>query len=391
MNFNAPWRLLALAGLGPLLACPALAQDAYSYIGGSVGQSRSRIDEGRITSTLLGGGLSTTQTSRDPRDTGYKLFLGYQMNRYLGVEAGLFDLGRFGFSSTTAPAGTLDGRIKVQGLNLDLVGTLPISENLSLLGRVGAQSARVRDTFSGTGAVHVLTPELTRRSTNLKAGLGLQYAFSPSLLVRAEAEHYRIHDAVDRRGAVNLYSVGLVFPFGRTTTTAPRAAAPAYVAPAPAPAPVPVPMAAAPPPAPMPAPVVAAAPAPPPRQRVSFSAESLFAFDQSTLKPEGTAALDGFARQLAGTQFDTIRVEGHTDRLGSDAYNQRLSMRRADAVKSYLVGTARLDGAKITALGKGKSSPVTKPEDCKGAKPSPKLIACLQPDRRVDVEVSGMR
>jgi len=86
-----------------------------------------------------------------------------------------------------------------------------------------------------------------------------------------------------------------------------------------------------------------------------------------------------------------ITVEGHTDRLGSPAYNQKLSLQRAESVKSYLVTPGGIDAAKISAVGKGESVPVTKPGECKGNKPSPKLIACLQPDRRVEVEVIGTR
>jgi OOP family OmpA-OmpF porin len=124
---------------------------------------------------------------------------------------------------------------------------------------------------------------------------------------------------------------------------------------------------------------------------VSFSADSLFDFDASAVTPEGKVALDTFAKELQGAQFDTISVEGHTDRLGSTAYNQTLSQQRADAVKAYLVGTDGLDAAKIAAVGKSESAPVTKAGDCKGNTPNAKLITCLQPDRRVEVEVTGLR
>ena len=231
------------------------------------------------------------------------------------------------------------------------------------------------------------SPQPSEKGFNYKAGVGLQYELSPSFLVRAEAERYRINDAVGNRGDVNLYSVSLVFPFGRTPTAAPRAmaAAPAYVAPAPAPVAAPAPVVVAPAPA---APVVVA---PVARQRVSFAADSLFTFDQSVVRPEGRAALDKFAQELKGTEFDVITVEGHTDRLGSTAYNQRLSAQRAEAVKAHLVSSGGLAAAKVSAAGKGESAPVTKPEECKGNKQSPKLIACLQPDRRVEVEVTGTR
>lgn len=291
-------RLSILAGLGSLLAASAFAQEGgYPYVGLSVGQSRAKIDEERITANLLGAGLTTTSMTRDESDTAYKLFGGYQLNRYVALEGGYFNLGKFGFTSTTAqPAGTLNGSIKLQGLNLDLVGTLPLGERFSVIGRVGAQSARARDTFSGSGAVSVLNPSPSKRETNFKLGAGLQYAFSPSLLLRGEAERYRINDAVGNKGDVNVYSVSLVIPFGRAPAAAPRAAAPAYVAPAPvpvaaavpAPAPAPAPVIARVEPAPV---VVAAAP-----RRVSFSADSLFAFDRSAVQPEGRAALDRFVQ-----------------------------------------------------------------------------------------------
>ena len=142
---------------------------------------------------------------------------------------------------------------------------------------------------------------------------------------------------------------------------------------------------AAPAPAPTPAPVrqkVAL-------QKVSFSADALFAFDKSTLKPEGMLALDGLAMDLDGVQYDTIQVTGNTDRIGSTKYNQKLSEQRANAVQNYLV-SKNIAANRILVVGKGEMDPITKPGDCTGPK-SRKLIACLQPDRRVDVEVSGTK
>lgn len=103
------------------------------------------------------------------------------------------------------------------------------------------------------------------------------------------------------------------------------------------------------------------------------------------------SALDSFARELQGVQFDQVVVEGHTDRLGAEEYNQTLSLQRAEAVKAYLISNGRIDAGKISAVGKGESSPVTNAEDCKGISANPRLIACLQPDRRVDAEVTGTK
>ena len=131
----------------------------------------------------------------------------------------------------------------------------------------------------------------------------------------------------------------------------------------------------------------AAAPARMAPRRVNFSADTLFAFDKSVLKPEGKAALDEFGRQLDGSQYDVVSVTGHTDRFGSDDYNQRLSERRAHTVKEYLM-SRNIVANRITAEGKGETQPVTLPGDCLGNR-SAKVIACLQPDRRVHVEASG--
>lgn len=109
------------------------------------------------------------------------------------------------------------------------------------------------------------------------------------------------------------------------------------------------------------------------------------------MDPDGKAALSDLARKLKGTQFDVITVEGHTDRLGSAAYNQQLSMRRAQAVKTYLVNSGGIDANKVQAIGKGESAPMTRPGDCKDGTPRTELIACLRADRRVDVDVTGTR
>jgi OOP family OmpA-OmpF porin len=124
---------------------------------------------------------------------------------------------------------------------------------------------------------------------------------------------------------------------------------------------------------------------------VTFSADSLFDFDKAIIKPAGKMSLDKFVADLRGTQYDVISVTGHTDRIGSPEYNQALSQRRAEAVKSYLVDPSGIASAKIAARGEGEARPVSKAEDCRGRKATATLIACLQPDRRVDVEVTGTK
>ncbi len=391
-----PVRLAVLAAFGPLLAGGALAQDSYMYFGLGPGQTRGVFNDQRMTDAVVApGGFTNYSIATDRRDTGYKLFLGYQMNRYVGFELGYFNLGKYGFANTTTPNGRLTGELRAQGANLDVVGTLPITENFALLGRVGTVYARTRAEFQGTGAVTVTNPHPSRREANLKLGVGMQYAFNDSFMMRGEAEDYRVNDAVGGgKGHVRMYSVSFVFPFGRAPASAKRVAyveRPIVAAPVAEPMPAPVAVMVAPEPRVAPMPVqVAVAPAAATR-RVSYSAENLFGFDSSTVRPEGKAKLDGFAAELDGTAYVSIKVEGFTDRIGSETYNQALSVRRAEAVKEYLVASGRVDPAKITTTGMGEASPQTKSADCTGDKQSATLIACLQPDRRVEIEVSGTR
>ena len=370
--------MATLAALAVTMSPTAFADDDGWYAGFNVGQSRAKIDDARIAAGLLGDGFTTTSISNDDRHFGFKAFGGYEFNRYFSLETGYFDLGRFGFTADTLPAGSLRGDIKIKGVNFDAVGSLPIGEKFSLFARAGLNYADAKDSFAGTGSVAVINSSPRKWAPNYKFGFGAQYDFTRVVGMRIEAERYRIDDAVGNKGDVDLYSAGLVFRFGR--------AEPAPVPPAVAPAPI-VALVAAPAPPPPPPPP----PAPPIRRRVSFSADSLFDFAKDTVRPAGKQALDTFAADLKGAQFDVIAVTGYTDRIGSHEYNMKLSTRRAEAVKSYLVEAAGISADKVTAQGADGSDPVTKPDECPGQKRTPKLIACLQPDRRVDVEVVGSR
>src|SRR5487761_2302035 len=206
---------LGLVALAAIASPLAVADDTGWYGGGNVGQSRAKIDDARITSNLLGSGFATSSISNDDSDTGYKLFGGYKFNKYFALEAGYFDLGKFGFAATTAApnAGTLNGNIRLKGVNLDAVGILPINEKFSALGRLRLNFAEARDSFSGTGAVNVLNPSPSKREANVKFGAGLQYDFNPALGMRFDAERYRINDAVGNKGDIDLLSLGLVYRF----------------------------------------------------------------------------------------------------------------------------------------------------------------------------------
>jgi OOP family OmpA-OmpF porin len=149
------------------------------------------------------------------------------------------------------------------------------------------------------------------------------------------------------------------------------------------PPPAPAPAAAPPPPPPPPPPAAA-----PQVQKITLASKALFDFDKAVLKPEGKAAIDSeiIARLKDVQKLELVLVTGHTDRIGTQEYNQKLSERRADAVRDYLVskGVAK---DKIETLGMGKTQPL--PGVVCNQKNLKELIACLAPNRRVEIEVKG--
>ena len=154
----------------------------------------------------------------------------------------------------------------------------------------------------------------------------------------------------------------------------------------PKPAPAPSPMApAARPAAPAPAAPAArpAAPAPAPAptsQKVTFAADAFFDFDKAVLKPEGKSKLDGLVGQIKGITLEVVIAVGHTDSVGSDAYNQKLSLRRAEAVKAYLVSKG-IEANRVYTEGKGKKQPVADNKTADGR----------AKNRRVEIEVVGTK
>ena len=132
--------------------------------------------------------------------------------------------------------------------------------------------------------------------------------------------------------------------------------------------------------APTPTPTPVAPVVVPSSEKVSFSADALFDFDKSVLKPEGKAKLDDLGSKLQGINLEVIIAVGHTDSVGTDAYNQKLSIRRAEAVKAYLQAKG-IEANRIYTEGKGEKQPVD----------TNKTAAGRAKNRRVEIEVVGTR
>jgi OOP family OmpA-OmpF porin len=201
------------------------------------------------------------------------------------------------------------------------------------------------------------------------AGVGFQVSLSEQWSMQADIRAVRGHVDDDEFGfskSLNKYvMVGFNYAFN-----------PPPKPPAPAPAPAPVVEQPAPPPPPPP-------PPPPAKfEKVTLSSTELFGFDSATLTMPQPKLDEIAAALMADTSISEIDITGYTDRIGSAKYNQKLSERRANAVRDYLISKG-VAGERLKAFGKGKENPIV--TDCKQKKRS-ELIACLAPNRRVEVE-----
>ena len=334
--------LITLLVSGLLAAnAQAAGQDNTWYGGAKLGWSNFYgVDESK----------SNLAIDEDNDEVGAGAFGGYQINQNLGIELGYDYLGKYKYSGTRNGAPFNDS-VEAQLAQLTLKLSFPVADNLDLYGRLGG----------GYGWTDSDELDSDSRFTFVGA-LGAEYAFNLDWAARLEYQYsspYGSKDDTGLRMDNGLLSLAAVYRFGQVPPAMPVAA------PAPAPEPVMV------------------------DKQFTLSSDVLFDFNKATLKPEAGQALDTLYTQIeeARPKDGSATVIGYTDRLGSDAYNQKLSEQRAQTVADYLVGKG-LPAGKVNVEGHGESSPVTG-ESCTNQSRRD-LIVCLAPDRRVEVKVQGV-
>lgn len=291
------------------------------------------------------------------------MFGGYQIlnrdNLGLAVELGYDDFGRV--------KGRYNGKTGQKhtnhGAHLSFKGSYEVLNGLDIYGKAGV--ALVRSDYKSYDLNGVRDHRAGRHSLRTSGlfAVGAEYAVLPELAVRLEYQwltrvgKYRQQDkansSLDYNPWIGSINAGVSYRFGQGAVAAP-AMAPEVVS-----------------------------------KTFNLNSDVTFAFGKANLKPQAQATLDGIYGEIAQINSAKVAVAGYTDRIGSDAGNLKLSQRRADTVANYLVQKGVATNA-ISATGYGKANPVTG-ATCDQVKGRKALIACLAPDRRVEIAVNGTK
>ena len=354
---------LVVAGLAVASVAQAAPQENTFYAGVKAGQAsfhdgiKANTDATNPRSLDFGTGYNRNSFT-------YGVFGGYQIlnrdNLGLAVELGYDDFGRVKFKD----AGKVAAKHTNHGTHLSLKGSYEVLNGLDVYGKAGVALVRSDYKFYNTenGARDHKAGRHSLRTSGLFA-VGAEYAVLPELAVRLEYQwltrvgKYRTqttnNSSVDYNPWIGSINAGVSYRFGQGAVAAP-AMAPEVVS-----------------------------------KTFNLNSDVTFAFGKANLKPQAQATLDGIYGEIAQVHSAKVAVAGYTDRIGSDAGNLKLSQRRADTVANYLVQKGVATNA-ISATGYGKANPVTG-ATCDQVKGRKALIACLAPDRRVEIAVNGTK
>lgn len=337
-KLNRVLTTLITIGCLPVAMAASAQSDNYAsykenswFMGMNLGKSSADIDAASIRTSLENDGFDVSAIGKDDGNAGYKFYLGYQFGPYLALEGGYFDLGDFSFQAETFPETNFSGNTDQTGWNLDLVGILPLTEQFSAFARVGYTQNNARSRFNSNGLISTTGYNSEDSYSKHKFGVGLQYDISSVLTLRLEAERYRMNDLVGNDGDIDLYSLGLVYRFGETTSryTAPAAAQSASVTPRPA---------------------TTVKPELLELQDVHFN------FDTAELNTHTKDVLRRHVRTLKANPEARVRIAGYTSASGTKEYNQALSERRAQSIEDFLVDEG-IAVSRLKTIGYGQSNP----------------------------------
>lgn len=359
---------LALAGVFTVATSVAMAEDAY---------------EGSWYAVPGIGIMSTdSDLKADNSSAAYSLRLGKEISQHWDVQLGL------SYSKADEDSQRYTGGDYKQTLfGLDALYMFSRDKFRPFL-LAGLGAARNNIDYRGNG-----NPDGSNTSFMANVGAGFQYYFTENVGLQADVRHVwsRAEDdranlfGNDSRETVgNTYlNLGVVFKFGTPKKVAMVEPAPVVMAEQEI---APYDEEALPPL--MEAEAEPVGPAPAAFEKMTLQAEVLFGFDKAALKDEGKKILDVevVEKMKAHPEVELVLISGYTDRIGDDKYNQKLSERRAADVKKYLVSQGIAEN-RLHSVGKGEADPVA---DCKGVR-GKKLIECLQPNRRVVVEIEAQR
>lgn len=346
---------LVVAGLAAASVAQAAPQENTFYAGVKAGQA-SFHDGIRAQAREHDAGYHRNSFT-------YGVFGGYQIlnqdNLGLAVELGYDDFGR----AKGRKEGKTVAKHTNHGAHLSLKGSYEVLNGLDVYGKAGVALVRSDYKFynAANGARNHEAGRHSLRTSGLFA-VGAEYAVLPELAVRLEyqwltrvgkyREQDRPNSAINYNPWIGSINAGVSYRFGQGA--APVVAAPEVVS-----------------------------------KTFNLNSDVTFAFGKANLKPQAQAALDGIYGEIAQVNNAKVAVAGYTDRIGSDAGNLKLSQRRADTVANYFVAKG-VSADAISATGYGKANPVTG-ATCDQVKGRKALIACLAPDRRVEIAVNGTK
>lgn len=345
--------LIAIATAGLTAASVNASTDANTfYIGAKSGLASFRGDLHQLDS--IGNAKRNSIT--------YGGFVGYQISNNIAVEAGYDYFGHLKLKGKNTNSNKPVLKHVVHGAHLSLKGNYEVAKNLNLFAKSGI--ALINNKYKTFNTGQKQYTKSTSKHSGLLLGIGAEYSITPSLSARVEYQWLQNASKPNKKTTDNLnlqpfkahigaLTAGFTYRFGQGAETV------------------------------IDNNLVT--------KRFAFGTDVLFDFGKANLKPEAINILQNTHKEMLnlGLNQPNIQVSGYTDRIGNEKANLVLSQRRAESVANYIASKG-IAAENITAIGYGKANPITG-KTCNGVKGRNSLIACLAPDRRVEIQIQGTK